>query len=137
MFGIVLACVCVGGGGPVQGYIGQMSETHLPAEIPGKMSKSAAVQSLGSMVRSDVKTSHKFTYFPQNFAPFLYVNRSTLLRPGFIHLCENGLKLQPGDAYGFILEGGGFPFFTSVEGLLLGRPPPSPPQPLVFTLNSL
>lgn len=134
MFGIVLACVCVCG--PVQGYIGQMSETHLPAEIPGKMSKSAAVQSLGSMVRSDVKTSHKFTYFPQNFAPFLYVNRSTLLRPGFIHLCENGLKLQPGDAYGFILEGGSR-FLPPWRDCCWDDPPPPPPQPLVFTLNSL
>lgn len=45
------ACVC----GPVGGYIGQMSEAHLPAEIPGKMSKSVAVQSLRSIVELDIK----------------------------------------------------------------------------------
>lgn len=123
-------CVCV-----CQGYIGQMSEPHLPAEIPGKMSKSAAVQSLGSIVRLDIKTSHKFPYFPRNFPPFLEVNRSTLPRPGIIHLCESGLELRPGEVRWLHPGGGGFPFFTSVEGLLLGRPPPAagfrPKQPVM------
>lgn len=41
------------------GNIGQMSEAgqHLPAEIPGKMSKSASVQSFRSIVQLDIKAS--------------------------------------------------------------------------------
>lgn len=70
-------CVC----GAVGGYIGQMSEVHLPAEIPGKMSKSAAAQSLRSIVeleessgrsvylrRSDSSGSVTALYFPSKFA---------------------------------------------------------------------
>lgn len=48
--------------GCVEGYIGQMSETHLPAEIPGKMSKSAAVQSLRSIVQPDRKASQEVAF---------------------------------------------------------------------------
>lgn len=50
--------MCVGACSHVGGYIGQMSaQEHLPAEIPGEMSKSATEQSLRSIVQLDIKAS--------------------------------------------------------------------------------
>lgn len=54
-------CVCAA----VGGYIGQMFEVRLPAEIPGKMSKSAAAQSLGSIVELDTKASSGRSVYPR------------------------------------------------------------------------
>lgn len=60
----VSVCVC----GPVQGYIGQMSEAHLQAEIPGKMSKSSAVQSYNrSIVQLDIKASPGSSIYQKDF----------------------------------------------------------------------
>lgn len=143
---VCVCCVCE----PVQGYIGQMSEAHLPAEIPGKMSKSVDVQSFRSIVQLDIKASSQSSIYLEGFnysrfIAFLYYPLSLctktfqhFYKATVRHLCIpdscNCMKTQVSYSLGSCsmasFLSGDF-HFTAVESVFLGWLS----QPQIFTRN--